>query len=286
MLRLADVAMGEGSPPAPPRWFATELGTRFASAVVLGLTTLFVTYYGGWPFALFWLVAGIAVLVEWISTTRIENRLPLHVTLSIALGLLMVLHLADAPLVALALAGAAALVAGVVLARRGHDRLWAIAGFAYAAVIVFVPPIVREHPALGLTGVLWMFAVTWATDVVAYFTGRHFGGPKLWPRVSPKKTWSGFIGGLLGAVICGWAVIAVAISLGWTPLVSLTAVALVSALASVASQLGDLGESALKRRFDVKDSGHLIPGHGGVMDRVDGFWAVCALVGLALLLSR
>ncbi|HEX2509931.1 MAG TPA: phosphatidate cytidylyltransferase, partial [Microvirga sp.] len=114
----------------------------------------------------------------------------------------------------------------------------------------------------------------------------RFGGPKLWPRVSPKKTWSGFAGGLVGAVLCGSAVAGVATALGWTPLAGLPAVALASAVASVASQLGDLGESALKRHFDAKDSGHLIPGHGGAMDRLDGFWAVCVLVGLALLLQR
>lgn len=278
---------GEGSPPAPPpRWLATELGTRFASAVVLGLATLLLTYHGGWPFALLWLAAGIVVLLEWIAITRVDNRRALQVALGAGLALLTVLHLVEASLAALALAVAAALAAGAFLARHNRDRAWALGGFAYAAVIAVVPPVVRDHPDLGLAGVLWMFAVTWATDVAAYFTGRHFGGPKLWPRVSPKKTWSGFVGGLLGAVICGLAVAAVARSLGWTPLAGLAAVAVVSALCSVASQLGDLGESAFKRHFDVKDSGHIIPGHGGVMDRVDGFWAVCALVGLALLVSE
>jgi phosphatidate cytidylyltransferase len=279
--------MSDGSSPVPPpRWLATELGTRFASAVVLGLATLFLTYYGGWPFALLWLAAGIAVLVEWITTTRIANKGLLQVILGGGLAALAILRLVDTPFSAMILVAGAIVTVGMILARTGRDRLWVPAGFAYAAVIGLVPPIVRDHPALGLTGVLWMFAVTWATDVFAYFAGRHFGGPKLWPRVSPKKTWSGFTGGLLGAVVCGVAVVAGATSLGWMPLASLAMVALVSAFASVASQLGDLGESALKRHFDVKDSGHLIPGHGGVMDRVDGFWAVCALVGLALVFSH
>ena len=127
--------------------------------------------------------------------------------------------------------------------------------------------------------------VVWTTDVAAYFAGRRFGGPKLWPRVSPKKTWSGFAGGLLGGTFAGCAIIRLALG-DWEEQPGLAMVAVISALASVASQLGDLGESALKRRFDVKDSGHVIPGHGGVMDRVDGFWAVAALAGLWLLLTR
>lgn len=279
--------MGEGSPPVPPpRWLATELGARFASAVVLGLATLFVTFHGGWLFALLWLAAGIAVLAEWINTTRVEAGLPIQVVLGAALGLMMCLYLAEAGGSILTLAAIAALLAGAFLARNGRDRFWIIAGLAYAAVIVLVPPIVRDRPELGLQGVLWIFAVVWTTDVAAYFTGRHFGGPKLWPRVSPKKTWSGFVGGLIGAVLCGLTVVSVSTALGWTPPVGLMTVALASAVASVASQLGDLAESALKRRFDAKDSGHLIPGHGGAMDRLDGFWAVCVLVGLALLLER
>jgi phosphatidate cytidylyltransferase len=100
--------------------------------------------------------------------------------------------------------------------------------------------------------------------------------------VSPKKTWSGFLGGLLAGTAAGIAVVAVAQRYGWTAPAGLWAIGLATALASAASQLGDLGESAMKRKFDVKDSSHLIPGHGGVMDRLDGFWAVAALLGLAL----
>jgi phosphatidate cytidylyltransferase len=129
---------------------------------------------------------------------------------------------------------------------------------------------------------LWMFAVVWTSDVAAYFTGRGLGGPKLWPAVSPKKTWSGFFGGLVGGTLAGLMVVSAATGLGWLPVAPLWAVALASALASVASQAGDLGESALKRRFGVKDSGQLIPGHGGAMDRLDGFWAVAVLAALGL----
>ena len=163
-----------------------------------------------------------------------------------------------------------------------YEPRWMAAGFAYAAVIAVVPPLVREHPQLGLVGILWMFAVVWFTDIAAYFTGRRLGGPKLWPAVSPNKTWSGFLGGLIAAVAAGAAVAIIASRFGWRPPVSLGMVIFVSAVASVLSQLGDLGESALKRHFGAKDSSRLIPGHGGFMDRLDGFWAVAALMGIAL----
>jgi phosphatidate cytidylyltransferase len=133
-----------------------------------------------------------------------------------------------------------------------------------------------------------MFAVVWSTDIIAYFTGRALGGPKLMPRVSPKKTWSGALGGLAAGTAAGVALVLFARDNGWSTLAAapLPAVAVASALASILSQAGDLAESALKRRCGVKDSGRSIPGHGGVMDRLDGFFAVALLVGLALIVRR
>ncbi|HEX2137739.1 MAG TPA: phosphatidate cytidylyltransferase [Microvirga sp.] len=268
-----------------PRWWATELGARIASAVVLGISALVAAYAGGWLFALFWLAAGVAILVEWINMTRAEPRLPLQAVFGATLAILTVLYIAEARTAAFLLVAGVAMAAAAALSRGSRNRLWSIAGFLYAAVIALVPPVVRDHPELGLVGLLWMFAVVWTTDVAAYFTGRRLGGPKLWPRVSPKKTWSGFVGGLAAGTLSGVLVDVLAESLGWAPPAPLVVVALVSAAASVASQGGDLAESALKRRFDVKDSSHLIPGHGGVMDRLDGFWAVAVLLGAALLLE-
>jgi phosphatidate cytidylyltransferase len=131
-----------------------------------------------------------------------------------------------------------------------------------------------------------MFAVVWTTDIVAYFTGRRFGGPKLWPRVSPKKTWSGFAGGLMAGTAAGVVVSLIAARWGWTQPIATPLIALLSMVASIVGQAGDLAESALKRYFDVKDSGRLIPGHGGVMDRLDAFWAVAGLTGLVLVAVR
>ena len=259
----------------------SELGTRVISALVLAAAALLATYEGGWPFRVFWLLAGIAILVEWTEMTRVEPRRALQGLCSVGLAAICALvftgRAASGALVFM-IVGAAALL----LARTSRDRGWAGAGFAYAAVIVIVPPVVRDRPELGIVGILWMFAVVWATDIAAYFTGRRLGGPKLWPAVSPKKTWSGFVGGLVAGIAAGLAVAAAAVRSGWAPPAGMALVAAMSGVASVLSQLGDLGESALKRRCAVKDSGRLIPGHGGVMDRLDGYWAAAALVGLVL----
>lgn len=282
------MATGEGSPSqaAPLRWIATELGARVVSAVVLAVVAVLAAYEGGWAFDLFWLAAGVAVAAEWTRMSGVEPRLPVQFALSAGLAVLTILYLAGAGLGLSALAAALAILVSGAIARDSRHRWWTVMGFAYAAVIVLVPPLVRDHPEFGLAGLLWMFAVVWATDVAAYFTGRGLGGPKLWAKVSPKKTWSGFVGGLLAGIVAGLLTAIVAEQFGWVPTVELKMVAVLSGIASVASQLGDLGESALKRKFNVKDSSHLIPGHGGVMDRLDGFWAVSVLVGVLFLAMR
>jgi len=124
----------------------------------------------------------------------------------------------------------------------------------------------RRDPVNGFAALLFVLLVVWASDIGGYFAGRAIGGPKLWPRVSPKKTWAGSLGGFVAslAVAAGFVLCGVGKPL---PL------AVLGAVLSVVSQLGDLFESAVKRRFGVKDSSHLIPGHGGLMDRLDGFVA-------------
>jgi phosphatidate cytidylyltransferase len=263
-------------------WLATELGARIVSAIILAALVLLATWYGGLPFAVIWLAAGLAILAEWIGMARVEPRWTLQLILSAGLVALMAAYRAPvSPATGVALFGLG-LALALFLGQTARHRLWAAAAFACAAVLIVVPPAVRDDPALGLVGVLWMFAVVWTTDIAAYFAGRRFGGPKLWPQVSPKKTWSGFAGGLLAGTLAGVAVPVVARGWGWSPPIGLPAIALLSALGSVVGQLGDLGESALKRHFGVKDSGRLIPGHGGVMDRLDAFWAVALLVGAVM----
>lgn len=283
-MRAPVKAVAAGGPDRPllRSLLASELRARVASAVVLAAMALLSAFHGGWPLKVFWLLAGIAVAAEWTAVTRVEPLGPMRATAGLGLTLLAATALLQLGLAAglAVLGGTAAVLLALGSGRR--DGLWASAGLACAAVLVLVPPLVRDDPALGLSGLLWMFAVVWTTDVAAFFTGRRFGGPKLWPAVSPKKTWSGFGGGLLAGTAAGVATASVAARLGWPPVAGLSLVALVSAAASALSQLGDLGESALKRLFNVKDSGRLIPGHGGVMDRLDGFWSASLLVGLLL----
>jgi phosphatidate cytidylyltransferase len=174
----------------------------------------------------------------------------------------------------LTLAAATILVAALSSARRW----WSAVGVPYAGAIVLAPVMLRQDAQWGFAAIVLLFAVVWGTDIAAYFGGRYFGGPKLWERVSPKKTWSGALSGAGAAMTAGIIVGAVA---GVT---SLVAVSLVSLVLSAFSQAGDLFESSLKRRFGAKDSGQLIPGHGGFMDRLDGFVfaaAAAALIGLA-----
>jgi phosphatidate cytidylyltransferase len=151
-------------------------------------------------------------------------------------------------------------------------------GLVYAGVACAAPIVLRLDPQDGLAAIVLLFAVVWSTDVLGYVVGRLAGGPKLWPAVSPKKTWSGAIGGTLGAAVAG-LLVARANSFALAP------VAMLSVLLSVAAQAGDLMESALKRRFNVKDASHLIPGHGGVMDRLDGF-IVAAFFAVLLGVAR
>jgi phosphatidate cytidylyltransferase len=159
--------------------------------------------------------------------------------------------------------------------KRAH---WLVAGGLYAAVTLIAPLMLRAEPDHGLTAVLFLFAVVWATDAMGYVVGRALGGPKLWPAVSPNKTWSGAAGGTIAALAAGVAIAAGA-GLAFVP------IAILAVILSIVAQAGDLFESAVKRRFGAKDSSQLIPGHGGVMDRLDSFIAA-ALVAAAIGLVR
>lgn len=269
------------SPKAP----SSELKKRVLSAIVMIVVALGVTYWGGWPFALFWLAAGIAMMVEWTEMSKVEPRRAVQAVFGLGLLALTLIYLAGAGLAMGAAAAMGFLVLGTLIARGPHARLWAASGFAYAAVIVLVPPMVRAYPEIGVLALIWMFGVVWATDIAAYFTGRALGGPKLCPSISPKKTWSGFLGGVVAAALAGVLVAWAGRRWGLDHSFGLWSVIALSVVASIASQIGDLGESALKRHCDVKDSSHLIPGHGGVMDRLDGFWAVSFILGIILLVA-
>ncbi len=155
-----------------------------------------------------------------------------------------------------------------------YRPLWLLAGAVYAGAFLAAMILLRDGP-LGLAAIFWLFGSVWATDSAAYFGGRAIGGPKLWPKVSPGKTWSGAVMGVIAGIVAGLVVIA-AFGIPLHPMHAVLGFVVV-----VAAQLGDLLESAIKRRFKVKDTSHLIPGHGGVMDRCDSL-AAAAVLALVL----
>ncbi len=258
--------------PGPSRPVSSELKQRVLAGVVMAAVAIATNMVGGSTFAVFWIFAALAVAYEWqklIGSQAYPARLGLAlagVLLACAGALTEHGALLALGLVVAALAGAAA---------PAPIRTAAALGGVYAAMLGASVILCRGNSATGMVVIFWLFAIVWGTDVIAYFTGKALGGPKLWPRVSPKKTWSGAVGGLVAAVILGCAVL-LAAGYGWR-----WSFVLLAGLLSMASQMGDLFESAVKRRYDVKDSSHFIPGHGGFMDRLDGFiFAVVLAAGV------
>lgn len=246
----------------------SNLQQRVISAVVLIVVVLTLTWAGGIWYRLLCAAIAAAVFYEWTAMALPESAKAHRAALAALLAIVLLMLVTGFPAATLLLALAAAIAAGAGHAAWSRQDFWPVAGLAYAGGTAIALAALRGDDMAGLVGTLLLFAVVWATDIMAYFTGRAFGGPKLAPSISPGKTWSGAIGGAVAAVIAGLVVAAVlgtSVGLGW-----LAALAL---LLSAISQLGDLFESSLKRRFGAKDSSQLIPGHGGVMDRVDGLAA-------------
>ena len=266
---------GATTPPGSASGRASDtLRLRVISAVVLAPLAVGTAYLGGWPYLVFWTVAAGVIHWEWRNIVVGSQGLGAQLAaVMIALaGLLAMLGRAEGIALGLALG------IGIEALLTPMRRIWAAAGVLYAGAMLVACMLLRRDADHGFTAIVFLFGIVWATDIFGYFVGRSVGGPKLWPAVSPKKTWSGAIGGALGAVACGLAIASVAYR------ANLLAVAGLALLLSAVSQAGDLFESAVKRRFGVKDASHVIPGHGGVMDRLDGFMAaavVAALIGVA-----
>jgi phosphatidate cytidylyltransferase len=250
-----------------------DLGPRIISSIVLAAVAIAVLWASGIAFALFWLAAGLAILWEWqalIGEARHRRRFLIGAA-GIAIAAAFASYIALG-IAFLTLALAAALTTLIAEDRR---RVFAGAGVLYAGALVVCVIALRQSDAYGLIAIAWLFALVWGTDIMAYFGGRLIGGPKLWPRVSAGKTWSGTLVG----IFCG-ALFALALAVMVLDRAPILPLFFLGVLLAAISQAGDLAESALKRRFRVKDSGALIPGHGGVMDRLDGFTAACVCAAL------
>jgi phosphatidate cytidylyltransferase len=245
----------------PGARFGPDLMPRVAAAVAMGSVALAAAWVGGFVFAAFWWLAAIVVLWEWqrlVDGERLIERVAAG-GVALALAALSALHNSIFGVVAALTVGAVAV--GWIARRR--DSGWAAAGVLYAGALVASVGLLRVSPTFGMAAILWLFAVVWGTDIAAYFAGRLIGGPRLWPSVSPGKTWAGAIVGAFTGAAFGLMLAA------WTN--RLAALFWLGLATAIMSELGDLFESALKRRFGVKDSSGLIPGHGGLMDRLDAF---------------
>ena len=247
-----------------------DLKPRAISGVVMIVLALAATYIGGVVFVAFWGIAALGVAWEWQRMIGGE-RLALRVAASV----LALVAAAPWALFAHARISLVILLAGAVAAGAAADRvrrLAAGAGVLYAGAAMLAPALLRGSPTQGIAAILWLFAIVWGTDIGAYFGGRLIGGPKLWPSISPGKTWSGAGVGAVVSALLGWLVAALAVP-GGVKAVPLLGLGLIT---SALAQGGDLFESAMKRRAGVKDSSRLIPGHGGLMDRLDGFIVAAA----------
>ena len=255
---------------APRARFGSDLKPRVAAAAVMGSLALVTAWIGGFIFAVFWWLASTVVLWEWqrlVAGPRLAERVAIG-GLALAVAALFALH--NSVLGAIAVLVLGTIAVGWLAGRR--DGIWAAEGALYAGALVASAVLLRISPSFGFAAILWLFAVVWGTDVAAYFAGRLIGGPRLWPNVSPGKTWSGAIVGAVGGAVLGLMLA------GWTN--RLVALFWLGLAAAIVSELGDLFESALKRRFGVKDLSGLIPGHGGLMDRLDGFVAASVFAAM------
>lgn len=253
-----------------------ELKARVISALVLAAAVLGATLAGGWLFAVISTLIAMIVWAEWYDVVCPNGDDRIRLLGFFYLGLVFVGALI-APNGMMPFVWATATAAFAVSSATLAGGKWSVVGFLYSGMALVALNMLRESGAdiSGLIAVLFLFAVVWATDIGAYFAGRRFGGPKIAPAISPKKTWSGGFGGVGSAVVAGTFLFACA-GLGDYGLAAGVAIVL-----SVISQVGDFFESWIKRRNGVKDSSHIIPGHGGFMDRVDGL--VFAAIGLWVL---
>ena len=290
---LAEAVVAPVDAILPAQRRHSELRVRAVSAAVMAVLVVGLAYVGGLPFRVLSVVVGLVVLQEWSAMTGCLRPFGgaqawtiasiCTVSVAILFGAFAIAIWIAAVAFAVGYAWSFRVVRQVPRPPDVRHWSWMPLGFVYAASIMIAFAALRGDTAFGLAACAFLLGVVWATDIFAYFVGKNVGGPKLAPRVSPNKTWSGFIGGVVFAVLAGMAVAWAYRAQGYLPTVPWWLVP-VAVVLSVVSQLGDLFESWVKRRSGAKDSGRIIPGHGGLMDRIDGLGAAAvAALGLLIL---
>ena len=270
--------MGDSSVTAgdPSKW--TDLGVRVVAAAILIPLVVLVVWLGSYWFEAIVTLLALLMAREWVKLALRGDTIQLALHLAAAL-VAPILATRTEPSTVLVIVGglwAASIVRQHL--KGGEHSLWSLAGVPYVALPAMAFVLLRASDQFGFIAVSWVLFVVWSADTAAYFAGRIFGGPRLWPRISPKKTWAGMAGAIVGGA--GASLVAAEVLGVHSPLPML----LVGGSLGAIEQAGDLFESALKRHAGVKDSSRLIPGHGGVLDRVDGLVAAvfCAvLLGIA-----
>ena len=264
------------APTVKKSLLSTELKLRIVSAIVLAVLVLAITWIGGQTFTLLWAVIAFLILREFnricLKSTSFANRIASFIALILIVTSWLIGDRQTA--IVLFCGGFIVLAVWEMVVRRS---MWSVLGLAYAALPFFAMSDLRSDNHDGLVVILLLYFCVWGADVFAYFAGRTIGGPKLAPSISPNKTWAGFIGSLVGALLLSYLV---DLAAGFDPILVFFVIML---MAAIVSQLGDLMESSIKRKFEVKDSGTLIPGHGGVLDRVDGLVVAAVFIWLVTL---
>lgn len=272
---MTSQAPSGGKEPETQTGSTGELLQRVISAAVLTAVALAALFVNPWSFLALVTVCSGILLWEWGSATRgngFDGTTLLQTISVLALVVFMALGRFDLGLVVI---GATAVA--IVASGRGKGADWsyyALGGLFYVALPALALAWLRGDPKYGLAAVLFLLIVTWTTDTASYVGGRALGGPKLAPKISPKKTWSGFFVGTLTPLLVGYAF---AVYLGGT---SPWALALVGLVLAIACQIGDLLESAVKRNLGIKDMSQLIPGHGGLFDRIDSLLLAAVVAAL------
>ena len=275
-----NISTGSVIPPMKNS-ISDSLWRRLASTIVMLPLVIIPSYMGGWWFNILVIVCAYLMLREWHTITngypsRGLFRLGIFAVFCSALFMLI-----GEPIFSVGILGLGAFMAHIIGAALQRPLPWPGLGVIYVGLPVLSLVWLRNTEPAGLYWISWVFAVVWATDIMAYIFGRLIGGPRLVPKFSPNKTWSGLVGGMIGAAVASIVVGTIA-----APVVSQMGLACLGIFGALIAQAGDIAESMLKRRSGVKDSGRLIPGHGGILDRVDGLAPTAVLIALVVALTQ